>query len=88
MKTTYPVKVSPQGQITLPKALRDELRVQKGKTRLYVKLEDNKLSVNDDPPILKYYGILKPKKGEKSAADYLAEMKLQQRRKTEQRFGL
>lgn len=88
MQTTYPVKVSPQGQITLPKALRDKLQVQKGETRLYVGLENNKLSVSNEPPILKYYGILKPKKGEKSAADYLTEMKQQQQRKTEQRFGL
>lgn len=87
-KTVYPVKVSPQGQITLPKALRDRLRVQKGKTRLYVNLKGNELSVSGDPPIVKYRGALAPRPGEPSAIDFVKEMREQQNQKTLETFRI
>ncbi len=73
--TTFPVKVSSQGQITLPSQLRKQLDVQKGSTRLYISLYKNTLSVTNQPPINQYYGVLKPGADQPSVTERLAELK-------------
>ncbi len=87
-ETIYPVKVSSQGQITLPKSLRQKLRVSKGQI-VYVGLgNDNSLQLETEPPIMKYRGILKPKPGQPSVTETVKEMHERQKQKTLRAFEL
>jgi AbrB family looped-hinge helix DNA binding protein len=55
----YTLKISPQGQLTLPRDLRERLHVQPG-SRVAVSVSDNGvLRVSDKPPIAAYFGTLK-----------------------------
>ena len=54
--THYTLKVSPQGQLTLPRGLREQLQVQPG-SRITVKVvQGGILQVSSEPPIAQYFG--------------------------------
>lgn len=56
--TSYTLKISPQGQLTLPRGLREQLHVQTG-SRITVNLIDGgTLQISGEPPITKYFGQL------------------------------
>jgi bifunctional DNA-binding transcriptional regulator/antitoxin component of YhaV-PrlF toxin-antitoxin module len=56
--TTYTLKISPQGQVTLPKALREFFKVRPGiGSRLTaVTTEDGEVTVSAKYPIEKHFG--------------------------------
>jgi bifunctional DNA-binding transcriptional regulator/antitoxin component of YhaV-PrlF toxin-antitoxin module len=77
---TYSAKVSSQGQITLPKKLREKLKLDKGLSRINLRYVDPQTvhvdgSSEMEAFIKTYAGIAKPKKGQPSAVDILREMK-------------
>jgi AbrB family looped-hinge helix DNA binding protein len=82
MKTkSYPVKISSQGQITLPKELRQKLGAIKGQT-VYIGMKNqSSLQVDATPPIAKFRGALAPAPGQPSAADIVQEIREKQREK-------
>ena len=55
--TKYAVKISEQGQITLPKALRNKIGAQNG-NRVILTIDDgsNAINVSKKYPIEKYFG--------------------------------
>ena len=56
--TTYTLRISPQGQLTLPRGLRERLRVQPG-SRIAVTVTDNgNLQISSKLPITKHFGTL------------------------------
>lgn len=56
--TIYTLKISPQGQLTLPRSLREQLHVLPG-SRITVKVTDSKtVQISGKPPITKYFGQL------------------------------
>ncbi len=55
---TYTLKVSSQSQITLPKALRESLRLQPGSRITINVAEDGKLQLSEKLPIEKHFGVL------------------------------
>lgn len=58
MKTAaYMLKISPQGQVTLPKDLRDQLRLQPG-SRVTVTVQNGKMHISNEPPIRKHFGAM------------------------------
>lgn len=71
----YRAKVSPQGQLTLPKKARQNLGVVDGVSYVYVTvLDEHTIGVSTENPISKYYGSCKPKPGKPSMVDVLAEL--------------
>lgn len=69
--TTYTLKVSPQGQVTLPRQLREQLRVQPG-SRIVVTVEGGSMRMSGKLPITKHFGAMPnlwTAKGQ-DAADY------------------
>lgn len=55
---SYTLKISPQGQLTLPRGLRERLRVQPGSRITVDVIDDSKLRISNEPPIAKYFGKL------------------------------
>ena len=69
--TSYILKLSPQGQLTLPRSLRERLHLQPG-SRITVIANDGSLQLSDKVPIEKHFGTLPhawTTKGQ-DAADY------------------
>ena len=59
MKQQYAVKISAQGQVTLPAELRRKIKVQEGSYIVLSLAKDKKtLNINEKPPITKYFGAL------------------------------
>jgi bifunctional DNA-binding transcriptional regulator/antitoxin component of YhaV-PrlF toxin-antitoxin module len=57
-KTTYTLKISRQGQLTLPRTLQEQLRVQPG-SRIAVTITNaGKLQISSALPIEKHFGTL------------------------------
>ena len=69
--TSYTLKLSPQGQLTLPRSLRDRLRLQPG-SRITVIATDGSLQLSNKVPIEKHFGTLSHvwTTKEQDAADY------------------
>jgi len=55
---TYTLKVSPQGQLTLPRNLRERLRVQPGSRITVSVTKDGSLRLSGKLPITKHFGTL------------------------------
>lgn len=55
---TYTLKISPQGQLTLPRDLREQLRLQPGSRIVVVVTDEGSLKVSRKLPIEKYFGTL------------------------------
>jgi bifunctional DNA-binding transcriptional regulator/antitoxin component of YhaV-PrlF toxin-antitoxin module len=72
----YRAKVSPQGQLTLPKQIRKHMQTTGGALYVYVSLEEpSKLQVTQEDGFFNHYrGIAKPKPGAQSMIDILAEL--------------
>lgn len=58
MTTPYILKISSQGQLTLPKQVLGKLHVQKGSRIAVVVTEDGSLRVSKTLPIQKHFGTL------------------------------
>ena len=73
---TYTAKISPQGQITIPKKLRERLRATKGVSLLYLQYAGkNTIAVDATPAHVKYYGIAAPTPSGRSASTVLQNLK-------------
>ena len=74
----YAVKISEQGQITLPKALRDRIRAKSGE-RVILVVDDNNISkiiVSKNYPIESYFGAFKSTiSGGMDAAGFVRKMR-------------
>jgi AbrB family looped-hinge helix DNA binding protein len=55
---TYTLKISPQGQLTLPRGLRERLRVKPGSRIAVVVTNEGNLQVSHTLPIEKHFGKL------------------------------
>jgi AbrB family looped-hinge helix DNA binding protein len=55
---TYTLKISPQGQLTLPKELREKLHVQAGSRISVTVADDGNLRISRDLSISKHFGKL------------------------------
>lgn len=75
----YRAKVSPQGQITLPKDLRQHMGLPKGSSYVYLHLDSGDLVASSSPAIGKYYGALAPQSGQASVADSIMDIRAEQR---------
>ncbi len=54
----YTLKVSPQGQLTLPRAIRERLHLQPGSRIAVTVTDDGGLLISSKPPITKHFGTL------------------------------
>lgn len=55
---SYTLKISPQGQLTLPRGLRERLQVQPGSHITVAVIDGGTLQISNEPPIAKYFGTL------------------------------
>lgn len=55
---SYTLKISPQGQLTLPRRLRERLRVRPGSRIAVVVTDDGSLHVSNKSPIEKHFGTM------------------------------
>ncbi len=70
--TSYTLKVSSQSQVTLPRGLREQLRLRPGSRVTITVTDDGNLQLSDKLPIEKHFGTLPnvwTKQGQ-DAADY------------------
>lgn len=76
---SYTLKISPQGQLTLPRGLRERLHLLPGsRINVYV-VEGGTLRISNEPPIAKHFGKLAgawTSNGE-DAADYSRKLRNQ-----------
>jgi AbrB family looped-hinge helix DNA binding protein len=56
--STYSLKISPQGQLTLPRDLREKLHVKPGSRIAVSVARDGSLQLSDKLPITKHFGTL------------------------------
>jgi AbrB family looped-hinge helix DNA binding protein len=56
--TSYILKISPQGQLTLPRGLRERLHVRSGSRITVDVIDDGTLQISTEPPIAHYFGKL------------------------------
>jgi AbrB family looped-hinge helix DNA binding protein len=57
-KSTYTLKISPQGQVTLPRELRERLHVDPG-SRIAITVSDSgALEISSTLPVAKHFGTL------------------------------
>jgi AbrB family looped-hinge helix DNA binding protein len=56
--STYTLKISPQGQLTLPRDLRERLRVHPGSRIAVIVTDDGTLQISSDLPIAKHFGTM------------------------------
>jgi AbrB family looped-hinge helix DNA binding protein len=77
---TYPVKISSQGQITLPKELRQKLGAAKGQV-VYVGIKNRSIQIDTAPPIAQYRGALAAKPGQPSVSEAIQQIRERQRKK-------
>ena len=88
-KQVYVLKISPQGQLTLPRRLREQLKVDRG-SRITVRVSSDKkrLEVGADLPITKYFGTMgRAITGGRDAAEYIREMRDEDNRQRERKLG-
>lgn len=87
MTTMYKAKISPQGQLTVPKALREQMKAVNGAIYVYVSLETpSKLQImQEDSFFEKYAGICKRKPGQPSMMDVMAELEREDNEKFDAR---
>ena len=57
-KASYALKISPQGQVTLPRDLRERLRVRPGSRITVTLADDSTLRISNKPPIAEHFGRL------------------------------
>jgi AbrB family looped-hinge helix DNA binding protein len=71
-ETTYILKLSSQSQVTLPRELRERLKIQPGSRLTVLVSEDNELRLSSKLPIKKHFGSLPGMwtGGDKDAAEY------------------
>lgn len=55
---SYSLKVSSQGQLTLPRSLREKLRVRPGSRIAVVVSDDGSLRVSSKSPVEKHFGTV------------------------------
>lgn len=75
--STYTLKISPQGQLTLPRDLRDQLHVQPGSRIAVTVSSGGTLQISSELPIAKHFGSMAgawTAKGQ-DAADYTRELR-------------
>jgi bifunctional DNA-binding transcriptional regulator/antitoxin component of YhaV-PrlF toxin-antitoxin module len=58
MSHVYTLKISPQGQLTLPRDLRERLHVQPDSPITVAVTDDGSLQIASKPPITKHFGTL------------------------------
>ncbi len=75
--STYTLKISPQGQLTLPRDLRERLHVQTGSRIAVVVTDDGSLHISSDLPIAKHFGTMAGAwtAPEQDAAEYTRELR-------------
>ena len=56
--TRYTLKISPQGQLTLPRDLLKQLHLQPGSRLTVMVADDGHLRISDKLPISKHFGTL------------------------------
>jgi AbrB family looped-hinge helix DNA binding protein len=79
---TYRARVSSQGQITLPKELRQRTNIKKGESYIYVSLIDsNTIAVQPGPSLEQLYGALPVASDDLSAADIVADIRANESRR-------
>lgn len=72
----YVLKLSPQGQVTLPKALRDRLKVRPGSRIVLKATADGDLTASTKFPIEKYFGSMGTAiTGGQDATQFIREMR-------------
>lgn len=54
----YTLKISPQGQLTLPRQLREQLQLQPGSRVAVAVTDGGRLQLSDKPPIAAHFGTL------------------------------
>lgn len=74
---TYTLKLSPQGQLTLPRQLREELGLELGSNVAVTATFDGKLAVAAKPPIAARFGNLAGAwtTASQDATDYVRELR-------------
>jgi AbrB family looped-hinge helix DNA binding protein len=75
--TSYTLKVSSQSQVTLPKGLREQLRLRPGSRISITVADDGKLRLSGKLPIEKHFGTLPNAWTEQGqdAADYTRKLR-------------
>ena len=56
--TSFTLKISSQGQLTLPRGLRERLHVLPGSRITVAVIDGGTLQISNEPPIAKYFGKL------------------------------
>jgi AbrB family looped-hinge helix DNA binding protein len=56
--TSYTLKISPQGQLTLPRSLRERLRVQPGSRISVIVTDEGSLQISSKSPVEKHFGTM------------------------------
>jgi AbrB family looped-hinge helix DNA binding protein len=74
---SYTLKISSQGQLTLPRRLRDQLHVQAGSRITVVASDDGNLKLSSSLPVEKHFGTIHGlwTKKEQDAADYARDLR-------------
>ena len=85
----YLLKLSPQGQLTLPKELRLRLRLSAGSRVSVQATASGKLKVSGDLPIAKYFGTMGHLiTGGQDAAQYIRELRNEDNRRRDKKLGI
>ncbi|MCA9348240.1 AbrB/MazE/SpoVT family DNA-binding domain-containing protein [Candidatus Saccharibacteria bacterium] len=80
MKKTYQAKVSPQGQITLPKELRQRAGLIKGDSTIYISMiSPSHIVIEPKPSLGDFYGSLQPADPSISALNVVEEIRNKER---------
>lgn len=85
-KSSYTLKISPQGQLTLPRSLREQLRVHPGSRIGVVVTDDGNLQISNKSPVEKHFGTMPNSwtaKGQ-DAAEYTRELRDSMQPKSDQ----
>ena len=56
--TSYTLKISPQGQLTLPRGLREQLRIEPGSRVTLTVADDSLLQISSKSPIERHFGTM------------------------------
>lgn len=89
MKQAYVVKISPQGQITLPKRFKQQIGVENGQVVTIKPTGKGKMEVSGELPIEKYFGRYPGMiTGGRDAAEFIREMRDEDWANVERKLGL
>jgi AbrB family looped-hinge helix DNA binding protein len=84
---TYKAKISPQGQITIPKELRQKIKLIKGESAVYISvLANGSVQIEPTASIQEFYGSLRPEQGQPSAAETVHLMRRKEQQKALERL--